>query len=656
MKGIIFNLVEDAVIAEYDEDTWASILEKAGADGGYTVLGNYPDEELAALVEAGSAVIGVAPAELSRGFGHSALLGLARRYPHFFQGFGSTRAFLLTLNDAIHGEVCKLHADAHPPEFWFDELADSGLRIHYRAERRLCALAEGMISGAASYFGETLRLTQTQCTLDGADHCLIEARFQEARPAMHPETLSADPAVVDTHAVSLPGQLERERTRRQQAGSMGGRVTSDLLFETVQRLQSAQSELLELADRERIVNEVVRELRQARDVEELTSVAAGSIGRVIQVDRCQVHVAGPPPTLGEWGVGNAPLPSRATTELYEANLERLFPEGAAGPRRIAVHDVETQIDGAPGNVRPISAALGMRGMVLVPLWASAQLIGCLALLSVTPRQWSDRDLGLCEDLARDICFDLVRLRSQENERMLSHRQALDRVKDTVIANVSHEFRTPMTGIRGYLELLQEGGLGPVPEPVAQAISVIDRNAVRLQRLIEDILAFSAAEAERERTGCPVVDLAGVVEACLESVRPQLEVKQLELRTQLHRARPWVKADPGHLERIVTNLMTNAIKFTPDGGGVTVRLNGENDVVHLSVSDTGIGIPEAEQAMVFDRFFRSSLSMTKEIQGVGMGLALTKALVERHDGEVTVSSIEGAGTTAVVTFPANEPPL
>jgi Haem-NO-binding len=171
VKGIIFNLVEDAVIAEHGEDTWALILEEAGAAGGYTALGTYPDEELAALVDAGSAVIGVPAAELTRGLGQMALLGLAHSYPQFFQGFGSTRAFLLALNDVIRAEVGKLHADAHPPELWFDELAESGLLVHYRSDRRLCALAEGMISGAASYFGETLRLTQAQCTLDGADHC-----------------------------------------------------------------------------------------------------------------------------------------------------------------------------------------------------------------------------------------------------------------------------------------------------------------------------------------------------------------------------------------------------------------------------------------------------------------------------------------------------
>ncbi|MGH3361002.1 MAG: heme NO-binding domain-containing protein [Nocardioides sp.] len=177
MKGIIFNLVEDAVTAEHGETVWDSLVESAGIEGVFTTLGNYPCHHLSALVEAGAVTLGVTPAELTRELGRRALLGLAERYPRYFEGFTSTSPFLLTLSDVIHAEVQKLYGDTRPPEFWFEECADQKLRIHYRSGRQLCTLAEGMIAGAASYYGEWSRLSHVQCMLDGADHCVIDARF-----------------------------------------------------------------------------------------------------------------------------------------------------------------------------------------------------------------------------------------------------------------------------------------------------------------------------------------------------------------------------------------------------------------------------------------------------------------------------------------------
>ena len=177
MKGIIFNLVEDAVTSEHGETLWKSLLEHAGIPGVYTTLGDYPCHELSGLVEAGAMQLGLTPAELTRDLGRAALLGLAERYPRYFQGFDSAVPFLLTLDDVIHADARRLYQGTRPPKFWFEEYGDRQLRVHYRSRRRLCALAEGMIAGAAAYFGEWSRLTHVQCQLDGADHCIIDARF-----------------------------------------------------------------------------------------------------------------------------------------------------------------------------------------------------------------------------------------------------------------------------------------------------------------------------------------------------------------------------------------------------------------------------------------------------------------------------------------------
>lgn len=180
MKGIIFNVVEDAVTAAHGEEAWDALLEKAGVDGAYTALGNYPDSDLVDLIEAGSVMLGAPPEELTRQLGHAALLGLAQRYPHFFAPFDSVRPFLLTLNDVIHPEVRKLHTDAAPPDFWFGDDDPDGLVIHYRSERRLCTLAEGMVAGAAAHFGQRADVEHGQCMREGADHCVLFTTFKDA--------------------------------------------------------------------------------------------------------------------------------------------------------------------------------------------------------------------------------------------------------------------------------------------------------------------------------------------------------------------------------------------------------------------------------------------------------------------------------------------
>lgn len=177
MKGILFNVVEDAIVAEHGEDTWDRLLDEAGLDGAFTAVGDYPDGSLFALVAAGSAALDVPAADLTRRLGQAALGGLAQRYPHFFTPHTDARSFLLTLNDVIHPEVRKLHKNANPPEFWFDADEPAALVVHYRSERGLCALAEGMILGTGTHYDESVTVEHVACAHEGADHCILNVTF-----------------------------------------------------------------------------------------------------------------------------------------------------------------------------------------------------------------------------------------------------------------------------------------------------------------------------------------------------------------------------------------------------------------------------------------------------------------------------------------------
>lgn len=179
MKGIILNLVEEAIVAEHGDDTWDSLLDTSGLEGAYTSLGNYPDDDLERLVASGAGVLAVQPRDLSRHLGEVAIKGLAERYPHYFSPHDTTVDFLLTLDDVIHTEVRKLYPESAPPDFWFDVPIGSELVVHYRSERRLCALAEGMMAGAAAHYDQLVSIAHESCMFDGADHCTLRVTVEE---------------------------------------------------------------------------------------------------------------------------------------------------------------------------------------------------------------------------------------------------------------------------------------------------------------------------------------------------------------------------------------------------------------------------------------------------------------------------------------------
>jgi hypothetical protein len=179
MKGIVFNVFEEVVSAQYGEETWDALLDAAALDGVYTSLGSYPDAELVALAGAAAERLGVEPDEAVRWLGKEAVPLFAAAYPDFFSPHARTRDFLLTLNEIIHPEVRKLYPGADVPRFDFDVSHTDRLVMGYRSPRQLCAFAEGLVQGAAAHFGERVSITQPTCMKRGDDHCTLQIDFVE---------------------------------------------------------------------------------------------------------------------------------------------------------------------------------------------------------------------------------------------------------------------------------------------------------------------------------------------------------------------------------------------------------------------------------------------------------------------------------------------
>jgi signal transduction histidine kinase len=229
---------------------------------------------------------------------------------------------------------------------------------------------------------------------------------------------------------------------------------------------------------------------------------------------------------------------------------------------------------------------------------------------------------------------------------------LDRMRDAFVATVSHELRTPLTSISGFLEMMQEEEQ-ELGESGRRYLDVIRRSTNRLHALVEDLLMIAQIEAKRVELQLGPVDVAELTARAVEAVRPTADDKGVTLEVFSDHP-PKVRGDQIRLTQVLDNLVSNAVKFTNDGGTVTVSISADGadgDDVRLVVADTGIGVPVDEQGQVFSRFFRASTATRLAIPGTGLGLSISRALVEQHGGTITFESQEGEGTQVVVTLPS-----
>ena len=252
--------------------------------------------------------------------------------------------------------------------------------------------------------------------------------------------------------------------------------------------------------------------------------------------------------------------------------------------------------------------------------------------------------------------DRVKRAEADRERLLtSEKEARERaeretrMKDEFLATVSHELRTPLNAVLGWATILRDS---PNPEEVAEGLGVIERNARAQAEIIEDLLDMNRIMSGKVRLDVQRVGLVPIIEAAIESVKPAAAAREIRLTSVLDPHVGQVSADPGRLQQVLWNLLTNAVKFTPKGGRVHVALGRVNSHLEISVSDTGEGITAEFLPHVFDRFRQADATLTRRHRGLGLGLAIVKNLVELHGGHVNVESAGlNQGSTFYVCLPA-----
>ena len=248
----------------------------------------------------------------------------------------------------------------------------------------------------------------------------------------------------------------------------------------------------------------------------------------------------------------------------------------------------------------------------------------------------------------------LQARAQELGASNDQLRELDRLKTDFVASVSHELRTPLTSIRGYAEMLKDGSVDSTSGMGQRFVEIIDRNSERLLGLIEDLLILSRMDSGAYQLLDQSVSVPEIVSAVTTMLRPTLEQAGVGLDVRLGTDLPDIPGDRDQLERVLLNLLTNAVKFSSGGDTVTVSASVEGKYLRLAVQDSGIGIAPEDQRRLFTRFFRASTARERAIPGTGLGLAVVKGIVERHRGVIHVDSAPGRGTIMTVELPLSAP--
>ncbi len=359
----------------------------------------------------------------------------------------------------------------------------------------------------------------------------------------------------------------------------------------------------------------------------LTNADGGSIGLFEAVDeesdeqilRLMVNRGVQEPNVARVVESNHPVLKQVLTEKKSVVIR---------------HVAETEsIDGTPATVQ-----------LAVPIQQDGVIAGLITLESRHVDDMSREDTAFVERLADRAAVAI------NNSRLYQQIQFANNAKSEFVSLVTHELRLPMTSIKGYTDLINSGMAGPVNDQQRQFLEVIRRNLERMSALISDLSDINRIESGRMSFDIQDFDLNRVVEDVVDNYRKQIVSRNQKIAVEIPEDLPPVHADPNRINQVVTNLVSNAHKYTPDGGDIIVRAMFDDDFAKVAVIDTGYGISEEDQKKLFTQFFRSDNADVRAQNGWGLGLSIVRKMVEAQGGEIGFDSKLGQGSVFTFTVP------
>jgi two-component system, OmpR family, phosphate regulon sensor histidine kinase PhoR len=426
------------------------------------------------------------------------------------------------------------------------------------------------------------------------------------------------------------------------------------LITQVSRRAAARQEAEGLREQLRLVSAAVR---GTNDPQEIASLVVEGFGRTFKADHVRLTTFEDervPPITATWTrPGLEKLPAEALPDQESARHTANMLWAAAETLSFDGSEEDTKAGEAASGPRLAPAA----SLLAVPMGEGSSSLGIIWIVMLDqPRQWSRAELGLIQHVAGNAAHGLIQSHLiSSQQQVVKQLQQLDKAKTDFLATVNHELRTPLTSIMAYLDMIQESTEQPVSPEVHQMLDIVVRNTERLRMLIEDMLSVSRNGLDDNLMHLTPVRLGQTLDLVAGALRPLAQLQNVTIAVEPLPEDPEILADEVQLQQVFTNLVSNAIKFTPSGGRIEVGSESHAAAdgtrwATVSVADNGIGISSEEIDHVFTRFYRASNAMSGAIPGTGLGLAITKDIVARHGGHIDVASTLGAGTTVTVSLP------
>lgn len=542
--------------------------------------------------------------------------------------------------------ACVLLADGQSPSHYLTSGMPADAAARLAASPPGCGLLARLLAA-----GQPLRVTDVSAQRDSG-----------ALPPGHPpvQTVLGVPLASPTHcygALYLADKLDAAEFSLEDEQIVVTLATqAALAYENARRYDQIlrQTAALQKAEQtQRFLAEAGTLLASSLDYRTtLQNVAHLAVPRL--ADLCLVHV------LDEQGiiepVASAPVNTAGAAMVDElqyrypphwANLHPLLAVLETAQPEIAPDVSDALLENAAGDAEELELLreLRLKSYMIVPLIAGGRTLGAISFLSAeSGRCYGPDDLALAEELARRASLAV------DNARLFREAQQAIQIRDEFLSVASHEIRTPLVSLRGYAELLQRQARRETSSDPRdlQAVSVIHEQAVRLHKLIGSLFDFSRIQTGQLSVNRSPVDLASLARRIVAILQPTVERHMLQF--ECSDAPLLVEGDELRLEQVLQNLIDNAIKYSPEGGMVAVRLEARGERVVLTVSDQGIGIPGKDLPQLFNRFYRASNVNPHRTSGLGIGLYMAQEIVTLHDGTIEVESTEGQGCTFTVSLP------
>jgi two-component system, OmpR family, phosphate regulon sensor histidine kinase PhoR len=412
------------------------------------------------------------------------------------------------------------------------------------------------------------------------------------------------------------------------------------------RLLNAESER---AERGSLLRAIASRVRRSLDVTEVLAATVQALGRAANVERCFIRLVEEPgkqwrlgPIAFEWDAPEIPALTADSDLQYPVTMLAAMTRATQWSEDITRDD--RLRDPAAGIGATELIRMGTTAILSTPLEWGDELLGVVTFHSQFPRKWSQSDIALIEAAAREVAIAIDHARRyREAVQTAEKLRELDQMRSDFVSMVSHELRSPMTVVAGIADILENRADRLTPDQSNELIETLGREARRLRRLVSEVLDLEAIDQGRMELHRSVVEIVDLIR---EAVADAVEPHRTKVETTLKAAN--LNVDPDRIKQVLINLISNAAKFSEADRPIRVMIDGNEEVCRVSVIDNGEGIPEDQMGRLFQRFTR--LDVERRIPGSGLGLYLSKQIVEQHGGKIWVESTVGKGSTFTFTLP------